>query len=76
MNEKLRKCSRCHSKKLEQYFGTNAQGELQKTCKNCRGKKQNIHNLISKEEMEIAIARNQFINEISKDMKINFQVNQ
>ena len=40
----LRKCTRCHSKILLQYFETNRQGELFKSCNNCRGshKKQQI----------------------------------
>ena len=34
----LRKCSRCHSTKLEQYFSVNVKGELYKLCDNCRTK--------------------------------------
>jgi hypothetical protein len=34
----LRKCSRCQSTKLEQYFGVNVKGEFYKTCDNCRTK--------------------------------------
>ena len=64
MSLRLRKCSRCHSKKLEQHFGINTKGEIQKTCKQCRGKRQNKNSLITKEEMEIAFARSQFINDI------------
>ena len=32
----LRKCSRCHSTKLEQYFSVNVKGELYKLCDTCR----------------------------------------
>ena len=39
-NNVLRKCSRCHTTKLEEYFAINAKGELFKTCENCRVKKQ------------------------------------
>ncbi len=35
-NKVLRKCSRCHASKLEEYFAINAKGELYKTCENCR----------------------------------------
>ena len=35
-NNKLRTCSRCHSAKLESYFGINKKGELYKVCNNCR----------------------------------------
>ena len=38
-NNKLRTCSRCHSTKLESYFGINKKGELYKLCDNCRMKK-------------------------------------
>ena len=37
-NNKLRTCSRCHSTKLESYFGINKKGELYKLCDNCRNK--------------------------------------
>ena len=37
-NNKLRTCSRCHSTKLESYFGFNKKGELYKLCDNCRNK--------------------------------------
>ena len=37
-NNKLRTCSRCHSTKLESYFGINKKGELCKSCDNCRNK--------------------------------------
>ena len=33
-NNKLRTCSRCHSTKLESYFGFNKKGELYKLCDN------------------------------------------
>ena len=39
-NKNLRKCSRCHATKLEEYFSTNTKGELFKLCDNCRNKKQ------------------------------------
>ena len=39
-NKNLRKCSRCHATKLEDYFSTNTKGELFKLCDNCRNKKQ------------------------------------
>jgi len=32
----LRKCSKCHSTKLESYFSLNVRGELFKTCNSCR----------------------------------------
>ena len=38
-NNSLRKCSRCHSTKLESYFGFNKKGELYKLCDNCRIKR-------------------------------------
>ena len=37
-NNNLRKCSRCHATKLEEYFSTNTKGELYKLCDNCRNK--------------------------------------
>ena len=37
-NKNLRKCSRCHATKLEEYFSTNSKGELYKLCDNCRVK--------------------------------------
>ena len=37
-DNKLRICSRCHSTKLESYFGINTKGELYKLCDNCRVK--------------------------------------
>jgi recombinational DNA repair protein (RecF pathway) len=36
MMSELRKCSRCHSSKLEQYFSVKVKGELYKLCHNCR----------------------------------------
>ena len=35
----LRKCTRCHSTKLESYFGKNTRGDFFKTCDNCRKKR-------------------------------------
>ena len=35
-NKELKTCSRCHTTKLLEYFGTNTKGELFKTCNNCR----------------------------------------
>jgi len=35
-NNSLRKCSRCHSTKLESYFSFNKKGELYKLCDICR----------------------------------------
>lgn len=35
----LRKCSRCHSTKLEKYFSINVKGELYKLCDNCGSSK-------------------------------------
>lgn len=32
----LRQCSRCHSNILLEFFERNRQGELYKTCNNCR----------------------------------------
>ena len=37
-NKNLRKCSRCHATKLEEYFSKNTKGELYKLCDNCRNK--------------------------------------
>ena len=37
-NKNLRKCSRCHATKLEEYFSANSKGELFKLCDNCRNK--------------------------------------
>ena len=43
-NPELKQCTRCHSKLLLTYFGTNRQGELFKTCKNCRTKRNQYQN--------------------------------
>ena len=40
----LRKCSRCYSTKLEQYFSVNVKGELYKLCDNCRTKRKEYRN--------------------------------
>ena len=37
-NNNLRKCSRCHATKLEEYFSKNTKGEFYKLCDNCRTK--------------------------------------
>ena len=37
-NNNLRKCSRCHSTKLEEYFSFNKKGELYKLCDSCRNR--------------------------------------
>ena len=50
----LRKCSRCHSTKLENYFSYNVKGELFKTCDKCRNKQ--------KAEIAINVARQKYIN--------------
>ena len=42
-NKNLRKCSRCHATKLEEYFSTNTKGELYKLCDNCRSKQQTYY---------------------------------
>ena len=34
--DELKQCSRCRSVMLLQYFETNRQGELYRTCNNCR----------------------------------------
>ena len=52
----LRKCSRCHSTKLVEYFSLNNKGELFKLCNNCRK--------TQRRDVEINVARQQFINEI------------
>lgn len=52
----LRKCSRCHSTKLEKYFSTNVKGELFKLCDNCRN--------VQRKEISINVARLQFLNNI------------
>ena len=52
----LRKCSRCHSTKLEEYFSLNNKGELFKLCDNCRKNQ--------RRDVEINVARQQFINEV------------
>ena len=36
LKPELKRCSRCHSKLLLQYFSTNRIGELYKLCNNCR----------------------------------------
>ena len=54
--EDLRKCSRCHSTKLEKYFSTNVKGELYKICNNCRN--------VQRNEIRISVARLQFLNNI------------
>ena len=41
-NQELKQCSKCHSTKLPEYFGTNVKGELFKTCINCRTNCKNI----------------------------------
>ena len=38
-NKVLRKCSRCHATKLQEYFGINTKGELFRLCNNCREKR-------------------------------------
>ena len=35
--KELRKCTRCRSTILLEYFETNRKGELYKSCNNCRG---------------------------------------
>ena len=52
----LRKCSRCHSTKLDKYFSYNVKGELFKTCDNCRN--------VERKEIGINVARLQFLNNI------------
>ena len=52
----LRKCSRCHSTKLDKYFSYNVKGELFKTCDNCRN--------VERKEIGINVARHQFLNNI------------
>ena len=41
-NNNLKTCSRCHSTKLESYFGINAKGECYKSCDKCRKKRRDI----------------------------------
>ena len=41
----LRKCSRCHSTKLEEYFSLNNKGELFKLCDNCRSKHKDYYKI-------------------------------
>ena len=41
----LRKCSRCHSTKLEKYFSYNNKGELYKLCDNCRNKRKDYYKI-------------------------------
>ena len=36
-NSNLKKCSRCHSNILLEFFEKNRKGELYKTCNSCRG---------------------------------------
>ena len=43
INNTLRKCSRCHSTKLESYFTKNTKGEYFKLCDNCRKKGRIAH---------------------------------
>jgi superfamily II DNA helicase RecQ len=41
-NNNLKTCSRCHSTKLESYFGINAKDECYKSCDKCRKKRRDI----------------------------------
>ena len=41
-NNNLKTCSRCHSTKLESFFGINAKGECYKSCDKCRKKAREI----------------------------------
>ena len=39
MSQELKKCSRCHSRLLSEYFNKTRQGTYQKCCKNCSRRK-------------------------------------
>ncbi len=70
MNQNLRKCSRCHSKKLESLFGINAKGERQKTCKNCRNPKMKLDDIRDK---IIEIERHMFIKDTIEEFGDNIE---
>ena len=61
----LRKCSRCHSTKLEEYFSLNNKGELYKLCNNCRKKQRT--------EIAINVARQKYLNNIIECSKGDYE---
>ena len=61
----LKKCSRCHTTKLEQYFSINTKGELYKLCDNCRMKQ--------KMKITINVARQKYINNIIECSKGDYE---
>ena len=57
-NSNFKKCSRCHSNILLDFFEKNRKGELYKTCNNCRNKfKQYYENNTEKESVRHMIYR-------------------
>jgi len=69
-NKNLRKCTRCHSTKLEKYFSINTKGEFYKTCDNCRK-----HDVEYREQNKDKIkAKKKEYNENNKDKVKEYQL--
>ena len=74
-NNNLRKCSRCHATKLEEYFSKNTKGEFYKLCDNCRTKrKQSSKEWNEKNKEKVKIILNKHTYQTVADDQGNWKI--